>query len=430
MLTVIKSKQVIDGTGAPPIQDGIVLIEDGRILDVGPDSQVLVPPSADVVDCGSWTVLPGLIDSHSHIVWRGANPYRETGDSIVLQEKIPIPLKAVLAFRNLLDDMSSGVTTVRSLGATGGIDLVLRDAITGGDLPGPRILASGQPIRPSHGTADFLGRPADGVEEVRKAVRETISRGADVIKVFATNIQAGTGNVAYRLGDLTDVPAYTQEELAVAVAEAHHAGRKVAAHAIGGLGLRWAVEAGVDTIEHANLIEEGDIESFVKTGCVLSDPNLYLFFDREYGFESRRDWKDLPSWWQEKVRRAAERTRRVQREALAAGVMFALGLDSGHGVLWREMKCMIEVLGASPMDAIVAVTRNGAAACGLSDVGTLEPGRQADVIAVDGDPLRDVAALARVRMVMKGGKQFDGVLAAYRAMVQGFRSLVTARGRA
>jgi imidazolonepropionase-like amidohydrolase len=261
-------------------------------------------------------------------------------------------------------------------------------------------------------------------------VREAISRGVDVVKIFATNIQAGTGNVAYRLGDLTGVPAYTQEELAVAVAEAHRAGRRVAAHAIGGPGLRWAMEAGVDSVEHANLIEEGDIEFFLKTGCVLSDPNLYLFFDSEYGFESRRDWNALPSWWQAKVRRAAEQTRTVQRKALAAGVAFALGLDSGHGVLWREVKCMVEVLGASPMDAILAVTRNGAAVCGLSDVGTLEPGKQADVIAVDGDPLRDIATLANVRMVMKGGKRYDEVLTTYRELVHGFRGLISARGGA
>jgi len=429
MLVAIKAKQVIDGTGAPPIPDGVVLIEDGKILTVGSASEVQIPPSSEVINCSAWTVLPGLIDSHSHIIWRGANPERQSYGSIVLQEKIPIPLKSILAYRNLLDDMSSGVTTIRSLGASADIDLVLRDAILAGELPGPRLLASGQPIRPTHGTANFLGRPADGVEQVQQAVREAISKGVDVVKIFATNIQTGTGDVAYRLGDLTNVPAYTKEELAVAVEEAHRVGCRVAAHAIGGPALRWAIEVGVDSVEHANLIEEQDIEVFLKTGCVLSDPNLYLFFDSEYGFESRPNWNTLPSWWQTKVRRAAEQTRTVQRKALAAGVTFALALDSGHGILWREAKCMVEVLEASPMEAILAVTRNGALACGLSNVGTLEPGKHADIIAVDGDPLVDIATLANVRMVMKEGRCYDKVLKGYKEFIDGFREYMSAGER-
>jgi imidazolonepropionase-like amidohydrolase len=220
-----------------------------------------------------------------------------------------------------------------------------------------------------------------------------------------TNVMNGSTDEDYRRGDLTGVPAYTRQELQAAIGEAHDLGMKVAGHAIGGPGMRWAMEAGIDSVEHANLIEEQDVEFFVKYGTVLSDPNLQLFFDTETGFESRENWKQ--PWWREKVIRSREQTARWIPAAIRAGVKVALATDSTHGVLWKEPKYLVQI-GAAPRDALLAVTRHSAELLGLADeIGTLEPGKFADLIAVRGDPLSDITALRNVRMIMKGGRRLE-----------------------
>jgi imidazolonepropionase-like amidohydrolase len=416
MKTVVLSRLLIDGTGNPPIPGGRVLIEGSAIVAAGPQQEVAIPPGAEVIDCSKETVLPGLIEAHSHPANCGSNRFKRKVMGLQLQHTLPPLQKHLRMYKNCLDDMSAGITTIRCLGTDDDSDLALRDLIGSGELQGPRIVASGIPIRPSHGTAAFLGKAVDGVEGVRKAVRESFAKGADVIKAFATNVQAGTGDIAYRSGDLTCVPAYTKEELLAICEEAHNAGIKVAAHAIGGPALRWAMEAGADSVEHVNLIEERDIEVFLRTGCVLSDPNLYLFFDKEYGFESRPAWKELPAWWQKKVYESKERTRVYQRQAYQAGVKFALALDSGHGLIWREAKCMVDVLGASAMDVLLSLTSNTARLCGLENLGTIQAGKTADLISVQGNPLDDITCLKNVKLIMKEGKRFDGMLANFIAM--------------
>jgi imidazolonepropionase-like amidohydrolase len=406
----IKSKLLLDGTGNAEIPNGIVIVEGAEIVQIGRPEEVSLPRDYAVIDCSGETVLPGLIEAHSHIQNCAANRFKRTAESADIRSQKPALLKQIHTYRNCLEDMASGVTTIRSLGSDDDSDIVLRDLIESGALIGPRILASGRPMRPSHGTARNLARIADGVEGVRKAVRESVVNGADVIKAFATNIQAGTGEAAYRQGDLTGVPAYTRAELEAICDEAHRAGLKAAFHAIGGPALRWAMEGGADSIEHANLMEEADIEVFLKTGCFLSDPNLYLFFDKEFGFESRPAWRDLPTWWREKVAAAREKTRTCHRKAYEAGVPFALALDSGHGLLWREAKCMVEVLGASPMDTILALTGNSARLCGLDNTGTLKAGNKADLISVRGNPLEDITDLQHVGLIMKEGRRCDKFL--------------------
>jgi imidazolonepropionase-like amidohydrolase len=255
---------------------------------------------------------------------------------------------------------------------------------------------------------------ADGLYEVRKATRQAIFMGADVIKVFATNISQGDSYLDYLRGDLTGVPAYSREELEIIAKEAHLAGLKVAAHAIGGPGVRWALEAGIDSIEHGNLIEEDDIEVFLRTGGFLSDPNLHLFFDPEQGFESpgnrTHKWEDLPEWWHQKVRLARERTRIVHGKALQAGVKIALATDLNHGNLWKEAKYFVECIGATEMQAIQAVTRNGAELCGMeSEIGTLEKGKIADIISIKGNPLTDITDLRKVNLIMKEGEILNDV---------------------
>jgi len=409
MLAITSARLIVDAT-EQPIDHGVVVVNNGLIVETGPLDLLSKYPECEVIDCSNETVMPALVDSHSHPGFCGANRFGKDFGSIVVQSSLPPVLRNVRMFLNCLSDMRSGVTTIRSLGTIDDSDIELRDEIAVGNLFGPRLVASGIPIRPSHGTAAFLGKPADGPEEVRKAVRERVSKSADIIKIFATNIQGGSGDVAYRKGDLTDVPAYSFEELRIICEEAHEAGLTVAAHAIGGKALRWAMEAGVDSVEHVNLIEEQDIDIFLKTGCVLSDPNLYLFFDEHYGFRARSSWRELPEWWQEKVHVAENRTRKYQREAYLAGVPFALALDSGHGMIWREAVCMVNELGASTQDTLKALTTTGARLCGFHNLGTLVAGNIADIISVEGNPLEDIGCLANVGLVLKDGKRYDRML--------------------
>jgi imidazolonepropionase-like amidohydrolase len=402
---VIRSKLLITCTGAPPIPGGALVIEGDRITQVGSLAEITLPGQAEVIDCTDQTVMPGLVDCHVHIAVGG------TSRPVPLTEQMYHTPEARRAFRagmNLRKDLATGVTTMRDLGENSDIDLIARDAIQDGEIPGPRLLACGGALRPSHGGAP--AEDVDGVDAVRVGVRRRIAAGADVIKLFATNIRQGEGYQAYRKGDLTGTPAYSRDELAVAVEEAHRAGIKVAAHAIGGPAMRWAMEVGVDTIEHANLMEEADIDLFLKTGAWLSCPNLRLFFDEESGFASRPFYHQLPEWWREKVQRTATLLERVFPQVIEAGVKIVLCVDSSHGVLWKEARWMVE-LGASPMKAILALTRNGAEVCGLLDtVGTLEPGKTADVISVRGDPLQDITCLKDVGLVMKEGIRYDPYL--------------------
>ena len=428
MKIAVKCGRIIDGSGKPPILDGVILIQGPRILEVGGASRVKIPTDSQVIDCSGDTVLPGLIDAHSHFIPYDPNAASGGDGSPVLGQ--PSPMKTLNACRNILDDMRAGVTTIRSLGSDDGSDIDMRDSINAGAFPGPRVLASGIPIRPSHGTAPFLGRAADGVDGVRKAVRQSVAAGADVIKVFATNIQAGKGELAYLYGDLTRTPGYTKEELAAVVEEAHSAGIRVAAHAIGGPALRWAMEAGVDSVEHANLLEDRDIDVFVKTGCVLCDPNLYLFFDEDIGFSSRGNWGELPEWWRRKVSYAREQSRIYLKKAYEAGVPFALALDSSHGMIWREAKCMVDVLGASPMDALMSLTSRSAELCGLDGLGTLQKGSIADMISVPGDPLGDITRLKDVRLIMREGIRHDAMLQNYEKLKNSIASILANIGAA
>ncbi len=406
MESYITASLLIDGTGAGPVKDPVVVVEGTKIREVGTRSSIRIPPGAQVIDRGAEILLPGLVDSHCHAGEDSKRP-----ESIREQHLKPDPLRAIRGATSLLHDLKCGATTMRLLGDGGGfIDKILRDAINSGEIVGPRLLVACLAVRPSHGTAPEIsqGIGADGVNEVRKRVRQAIFYGADVIKLFTSNISNGDTFLDYLKGDLTQVAAYTKEEMAVAVEEAHRSGKKVAAHCIGGMAIPWGLEAGIDSFEHANLMEEDDIPLFLKHGAYISDPNLHLFFDPIKGFESPHNrswvWNDLPEWWHAKVRRAREQTKRVFGKALAAGVKFALGTDLNHGGLWLEAKYFCSEIGATPMQAILACTRNGAECCGiLEETGTVESGKLADIISVGGNPLENIENLKNVKMVMKAG---------------------------
>ncbi|QNL45733.1 amidohydrolase family protein [Oscillibacter hominis] len=406
MKTYLKARLLIDGTGADPIENPVLVMEGDRITEVGPSSRIEIPSGAAVIDRGDEVLIPGLIDSHCH-----AGEDSKRGESVREQHTKPDAHRALRGYVSLHSDLMCGVTTMRLLGDGGGfIDKILRDSINCGELVGPRLLVCCLPIRPSHGTApeiaEFVG--ADGVDEVRKRVRQAIFHGADVIKLFTSNISNGDTFLDYLKGDLTGVAAYTKEEMAVAVEEAHRCGKKVAAHCIGGPAIRWGLEAGIDSLEHVNLMEESDIPYFLQYGGYISDPNLHLFFDPVKGFESPLNkswvWDDLPDWWHQKVWKSRENTRRVMGKALKEGVKFALATDLNHGGLWLEAKYFVQEIGATPMQALQACTRNGADCCGiLEETGTLEAGKYADVVSLAGNPLENIEHLKDVRMVVKQG---------------------------
>ncbi len=401
---IIKCSLLVDCTGQPPIRDALVRVKENLIIGISSQTAFDDKGESRVIDLAGCTLMPGFVDSHAHA---GEDAARE--EPITVQHQKPPALRALRGYSSLTKDLSAGTTTIRLLGdGRGHIDRILRETINSGEIEGPRILAAVQAILPTHGTAPEIGVSADGIDQVRYRTRQAISLGADVIKIFVSNIRRGESYIDYLHGDLTDMPAFTREEIATAVTEAHRSGIKVAAHCLGGVSMDDALETGVDSIEHSNLMEERHIPLFLKSGAYLSDPNLILFFDAERGFESPNNkthkWEQLPVWWHEKVYKARERTRNVMSKAVREGVMFALGTDLNHGWLWKEAKYFITELGASNMQAILSITKNGADLCGIGmRAGTLEEGKLADIVAVEGNPLENIECLKNVRMVMKEG---------------------------
>ena len=378
----------------------IILIEGERIKEVGPASELeaRVPSSARVIDLSRSTVLPGLIDAHTHLTFTpGSTGYRGLG--------ISAPRQALIGARNARVTLEAGFTTVRNVGASGYADLALRDAIDAGDLPGPRILASGPAIGITGGHCDInLLAPefhyssdgvANGVPAVMAKVRENVKYGADVIKICAT------GGVLSK-GDSPELEQFSPEEMRAIVQEAHRLGRKVAAHAHGAQGIKDAVLAGVDSIEHGSFINEEDIQLMKERGTYLV-PTLYLADWFMGNYKSLGLTDDMVA----KAKYVMPAARQNVARAFQAGVKVAFGTDAAvypHGLNAHEFAVMVK-LGMTPLAAIQAATVNAADLLAWSDrVGAIEPGRFADLIAVDGDPLQDITVLENVKLVMKGGE--------------------------
>jgi imidazolonepropionase-like amidohydrolase len=299
------------------------------------------------------------------------------------------------------------VTTMRTLGAPGLVEPRFKAAIARGEIDGPRLVIAIRLLRPSHGTASFVSTAVDGPDEIRKCVRETFSLGAEWIKMMVTNVMQGDTFEDYLRGDMTTVPSFTREEIRVLVAEAHALGMKVAAHAIGGPAMRWAIEEGTDSIEHADILEAADVEAFASHDAYLSDPNLQLFCDSEERILRRTYGRPTEAWWRERTDGAAETLRRFLPEIIARGVKVCLAVDSMHGCLWREVGHLAEISGSTKV-ALRAVTKNPAEMLGLADeIGSIRPGYLADIISVGGDPLSDPWALEHVAFVMQGGTRVD-----------------------
>lgn len=376
----VRCGTLFDGTGADPRPDATLVVEDGLIAE-GP-----VP--GEVIDLSGCFVMPGLIDAHTHL-----SIVPSKGDQLG-QLRQPAGRQALRVASNVAKDLDAGTTTLRIMGEEDWLDVNTREAARDGDLESPRLVIATRGLAPTNGHG--RGRLGfDGADELRKAARENLAHGADFLKIFAT------GGVASGSG--LDSSAFSLDEMRAIVEEADRKGTYAAAHAHGGPGLRVAVEAGVRTIEHAAVSDEGDIEAMVKAGSWVVATFSILF--RPDGIElGDRDNPQI----QEKVRWARETVAVSFRRILDAGLPVALGTDSMHGNMAFEIQTAIR-FGMAPAKALLAATARSAEAVGVEDVtGTLVPGKAADLVAFDGDPLRDSTALERVKLVMLGGKVIRG----------------------
>jgi imidazolonepropionase-like amidohydrolase len=400
--TAIRAARLIDGKGGAPMRDAVVIVEGERIVAAGPN--LPVPAGATVIDLGGATLLPGLIDCHTHI--SGGDP-RDYYERLFRRSPIDAAIEAHLYARRTLE---AGFTTIRDVGAGEFVDVALRKAIEAGVVVGPRMQVASLAIGATGGHADLTGfspylefkqfsSVADGVDEIRKAVRLRIKNGADLIKVVAT---AGVLTEEGSAG----APQYSQPELDAVVHEATMWEKKVAAHAHGAEGIKRAVRAGVASIEHGSLIDGEGIRLMKERGTYLvADIYNDDYILAEYGRLK----------YPEKIIEKERQIGRLQREnfqrAARAGVKIAFGSDAGvypHGWNAKQFAHMVR-WGLTPMQAIQAATANAADLLGWGDrVGTVGPGLLADLVAVDADPLQDVTALEQIRFVMKGGRVYKG----------------------
>ena len=392
---VVRAGKVLDVKTGRTLSNQVIVIESEKIVSVGSDAK---PGAGDqVIELPNATVLPGLIDAHTHL----------TGDPRQIGYQalgISVPRATLTGARNARVTLDAGFTTVRNVGAEAYSDVALRDAINDGDIPGPRMLVSGPALGITGGHCDENMLPyefhytgegvADGVEGVQRKTREVIKYGADVIKICAT------GGVLSH-GDNPQASQYTLEEMKAIVADAHRLGRKVAAHAHGAQGILWASQAGVDSIEHGSYIDDAAIAEMKKNGTYLV-PTLYL----ADWFLANAEQLHVPAEFIAKGKDAMSAARKNIGHAFTSGVKVGFGTDAAvypHGLNAHEFAVMVK-LGLTPLQAIQAATVNDADLLGWSDkIGTIEAGKWADLVAVDGDPLQDVTTLERVKFVMKGG---------------------------
>jgi imidazolonepropionase-like amidohydrolase len=417
VIQAVAGGTLIDGTGRDPVPGGVVLVEDGRIVRAGPAAAVALPAGARVIDAGGRTVLPGVIDCHVHVTYRSRDVRQHllNPPTYNLFRSLPI-LRATL---------ECGVTTARD---AGGADAGFRQAVAEDVVVGPRLLVGIVMISQTGGHGDawvpagfrvprrtwLPGNVADGVEEVRRLARQLLMAGADFLKLCAT------GGIT-PVTDSWEEPQFTVEELRAAVDEAAARRKRVAVHAEGLPGIRNALRAGVHSIEHGWFLDEECVDTMLRQRTWWV-PTLALVplsrerrlrdaaWDRaQLGEEHRKDEEiyqrqlaQVPLW----------------QDAVRRGLRVAMGTDQSHRLLTGEnlveLAYLVDWLGMSPMEAIVAATARAAECLERPDLGTLEPGKRADLLVADGDPLADVRALgdaARIRLVMKDGRVYKDTLA-------------------
>ena len=397
---VLKASRMIDPRREAPIEEAVVVVRGDRIEAAGTASAVTVPAGARVLDLSGYTILPGLMDCHVHITGTPG----DGGDTQKLRETPAHD--AIRGVAHARITLEAGFTTIRNVGSGNYADAALRDLIEEGVVPGPWMWVATRGLGATGGHADINGwsselklpgtaEIADGVDELRKAVRTQIKFGADLIKVTAT------GGIL-SVGDAVTHQQFSLEELEAIVETAGMLGVKVAAHAHSPGGMNDAVRAGVASIEHGSLIDDEGIRLMKERGTFLV-PTLYaLDFIIQEGASS-----GVPQYSIDKAKSIARQQRERLSAAFHAGVKFAYGTDAAvfpHGRNARDFRILVEELDVRPIEAIRTATVNAAELIGIEDrAGTLEQGKWADVIAVAGNPLEDITLLENVRFVMKGG---------------------------
>jgi imidazolonepropionase-like amidohydrolase len=403
--TVIRAGTLIDGNSDSPRRDQVIVICGNRIESVSDVSSAKIPVGANVIDLSGATVLPGLIDSHTHIFLQGEDPSQGGYDANIL--KYPLALRAARATVSVRRALEQGFTTLRDVETEGAGygDVGIKEAIEGGYIPGPRLFVSTRAISttggyPLEGYAPELEMPkgvqiVDGPVEARKAAREQLDHGADWIKVYMTH-RSWVG----KKGELVSQPTLTVEELKAIVDETHGWQKKIACHAYSGIGLHRALDGGCDSIEHGLDLDDEAIAQMLKQGTWYC-PTISVYYT---------DWASAGTPAGQRDRKRASVHEQSFRKALKAGVKIVFGTDMG-GIPWtepiaQEFPRMVE-LGMSPMDAIKSATSRPAEMLDMAgQIGLVAPGAYADIIAVTGDPLQNIKELGRVGFVMKDGKVF------------------------
>jgi imidazolonepropionase-like amidohydrolase len=398
--TLVRAGHLLDVKTGKVLDGQTIVVVGDTIQSIAPTAAVQAQAGDAVIDLGGLTVLPGLIDVHTHLTMNpDFDPYRELTSTDAKE--------AINGVVNARATLLAGITSVRNVGANGFTDVDLRDAVNSGQVPGPHMLVSGPLLGITGGHCDENLLPikyhqvgdgvADGIAEVQHKVRQNIKYGADLIKICAT------GGVLSK-GDDPQASQYTLEEMQAIVADAHRLGRKVAAHAHGAQGILWATEAGVDSIEHGSYINDEAIAEMKKRGTYLV-PTLYL-----------EDWMlefgHLPPFYHQKMVDVSAVAKSNIKHAMQAGVKIAMGTDAAvypHGLNAHELDVYVNQLGMAPLAALQTATLNAADLMGwTAKTGSLEAGKWADIIAVDKNPLEDVRVLQDVKFVMKAGVVYKG----------------------
>ncbi len=378
----VKCKLLIDGMGSQPIENGVFEVENSIITNVG----VRVSEGSEVVDLSDYTVMPGLVDGHTHL-------------SIVPSEGNQLEQMALPAGRNILrslptirKQLQSGVTTMRIMGEEHYIDLDIKRGIAEGLIEGPRIIASGIGIAATNGHGVAI-TTSDTEYEVRKNIRSNFRKGADFVKMFIT------GGMSSERPSVNSC-CYSRKEIAAAVEEAERMDSYVAVHAHGGPGVDICIEEGVRTIEHGALLTQNQINS-------MKEKNMWVVGTFSIMFHPTGI--EMTDFSNPYIREKVLNNRKIIKNTFGmifdSGLSYAIGTDSMHGLIAYEMECLTD-FGASNMDAIVAATSMGAKLCGVDDkTGSITAGKYADFIAVLGNPLKDIRAMSNVKLVYKEGRK-------------------------
>ena len=388
--TILRGGTVIDGTGAGPLEGAILVIKDNKIQAIGRTGDPGIDTAdAEVIDTTGKTIIPGLFNCHAHLAWDGK-------EDIQIQSMYDsVPLAAFKVATNMRLSLEAGVTTVRDLGVHKS-NLYAKEAVNKGVIKGPRLIVSGQAIAMTGGHTWWCCREADGVDEVRQAVREQIKGGADVIKVMASG----------------STPEYTEGELEAMVDEVRRAKKKITAHATFAEAIARVVDAGFDSVEHGGVMDNATIQKMAKQGTFIVTTFCPVTLQARHGEEF-----GLTPAFVERRKRQMNDTERYEsiRKAADAGVKICMGTDAGsplvpHSEVAAELELLIEYgICRDGLEAIMCATGNAAELCGVAESwGTIQEGLLADVVVLGGNPLDDIANLRRVETVFVNGERAVG----------------------